>query len=114
VDDFRCDDDAVQAAQSAYHEIRVIDALRPHRSASDRFDALLPIEELFARIRRQQSFVGASRPVLVRLPPGAENACALIVHKDKSAVVPNHNERDQATAMKTSTLPYQGTPSKSL
>jgi len=55
-------------AQSPYHEIRFVDQPRPTSPRSDRCDLAPPLEELFGRIRREQSRVASTRPILVRLP----------------------------------------------
>jgi hypothetical protein len=53
-------------ATSAYDEVRFVEGIRPTapKSASARF--ALRIEDLFARVRRIQREMGATRPVLVR------------------------------------------------
>ncbi|MHC4696143.1 MAG: hypothetical protein ACYTFA_05300 [Planctomycetota bacterium] len=71
-------DDAIELlAASPYHEVRFIDQGRPDGpipARRGRFD--LAIEDLFGRIRREQIRIGATRPVLVRLPSGAETHTA--------------------------------------
>ncbi|UCE61175.1 MAG: hypothetical protein JSU63_05380 [Phycisphaerales bacterium] len=62
-------DDAIESlACSAYHEVRFLDQTRPGAPRSDREGLDLSVDELFGRIRREQVRLGATRPVLVRLP----------------------------------------------
>lgn len=67
--DISSDDSIELLAASPYHEVRFIDEARPGGpalSSPGRVD--LPIEELFGRIRTEQIRIGATRPVMVRLP----------------------------------------------
>lgn len=62
-------DDAVEAlARSPYHEVRFIDQGTPSARQGDRCDWAPTLQELFGRIRREQSRRRAVRPILVRLP----------------------------------------------
>jgi len=64
-------DEAIEVlACSPYHEIRIKDLARPDRAHSNRLAMPMSVEEMFGRIRREQARIGASRPVLVRLPAG--------------------------------------------
>lgn len=67
-DDLSTDDDVATLAGSAYQEVRFIDENRPGQFLNDRLDCEIKIEQLFARIRREQARVGSTRPALVRLP----------------------------------------------
>ena len=53
-------------ATSAYHEVHFVEGVRPtaRNSSPERF--ALRIEDLFARVRRVQQEMGATRPILVR------------------------------------------------
>lgn len=79
-DDVTTDEAIDLLGQSAYHEVRFFDQPRRSKSPSDRIDMGAPLEQLFARIRREQSRINVNRPVLVRLPsnssPGDAN-CAI-------------------------------------
>jgi hypothetical protein len=68
VDDVASDDDATRLAGSPYHEVRFIDQVHPGAAPSDRCTWKLTLEELFGRIRSEQSRLGVTLPVLVRLP----------------------------------------------
>ncbi len=60
-------DAAIEAlATSTYHEVRFVDGVRAggHGPSAPRF--ALRVEDLFARVRRVQRQVGATRPILVR------------------------------------------------
>ena len=81
-------DDSVESlASSPYHELRFMDRDRPEGSgpAGRRiFD--LPIEELFSRIRREQIRIGATRPVLVKLPSGPDTPSAVVPAPEPNTV----------------------------
>ena len=64
-------DDIESLATSPYHELRFIDGRRPGSPQSDRLRPSLSIEALFGQIRREQARLGATRPILVRLPSPA-------------------------------------------
>ena len=65
-----CDTNAVEAlAKSAYHEVRFFDQDRPGTARSDRCLMGVPLEELFGQIRREQTQLDRTAPVLVRVPP---------------------------------------------
>ncbi|MGB2987285.1 MAG: hypothetical protein WBE26_15560 [Phycisphaerae bacterium] len=68
VDDAVTEDDIAQLASSPYHEIRFIDRPRPGTPVSDRCTWKPSLAELLGRIRQEQSRLGATTPVLVRLP----------------------------------------------
>ena len=68
VDDVASDDDATRLAGSPYHEVRFIDRPRPGTAPSDRCTWKLTVEGLLGRIRNEQSRLGVTLPVLVRLP----------------------------------------------
>jgi hypothetical protein len=60
-------------ASSPYHEVRFIDQPRPEGSLRGGHGTQeLGVDEVFARVRREQISIGASRPVLVRLPRGTD------------------------------------------
>ena len=62
-------DDAIdRLATSPYHEVRFVDQARPGSPLSERRNWTMSIPELLGRIRAAQSSVGASTPILVRLP----------------------------------------------
>lgn len=67
-DDIATDDAVVTVAHSLYDEVRIEDADRRPRGQGDRMLHHRRIEDLFAAIRREQTRVGRTRPVLVRLP----------------------------------------------
>jgi len=67
-DDVASDDDATRLAGSPYHEVRFIDQPRLRTPPSDRCTWKLTLEGLFGRIRNEQSRLGVSLPVFVRLP----------------------------------------------
>ncbi len=69
--DLLTSEDVELVARSPYHEVRFVDPAPPAGSQVDRTRHALPVEELFGRIRREQSRIGAARPILVRLPAGA-------------------------------------------
>lgn len=63
------DYDAIETlARSAYHEVRFLECPRPTRPTAHRRLEPMSIDELFGRIRREQLRLGATRPILVRLP----------------------------------------------
>ena len=68
VDDVASDHDAIRLATAAYHEVRLLDQPRPGMASSDRCTWKLTLEELFGRVRNEQSRLGVTLPVLVRLP----------------------------------------------
>lgn len=68
VDDVPSDDDATRLAGSPYHEVRFIDQPRLGTPPSDRCTWKLTVDGLFVRICNEQSRLGVSLPVLVRLP----------------------------------------------
>ena len=61
-----------QLATSPYHEIRFVDRSRPSASTSEDGTRPTPLEELFARVRREQERHGAAGPILTRLPCDAD------------------------------------------
>ncbi|MCH9002498.1 MAG: hypothetical protein IIC02_07975, partial [Planctomycetes bacterium] len=64
-----CDANAVAAlARSAYHEVRFFDQDRPGSMRSDRCLMGVPLDQLFGQIRREQTRLGRTAPVLVRVP----------------------------------------------
>lgn len=67
-DDVVTDEAIEMLVQSPYHEVRFVDRPRPTEPLSDRCDLAPPLEELFGRIRCEQSHLTATRPILVRLP----------------------------------------------
>lgn len=77
LDDVVSPEAVAQVAQSSYHEVRFVDALRFRRQASDRGIAAPCVEELFARIRREQASANTTRPILVRLPMPKANLSEL-------------------------------------
>ncbi len=70
-DDFSTPPLVEAAAISAYSEIRIIDQIRSEAESLGRATLASSIEELFGCIRRAQVKVGATRPILVRLPASA-------------------------------------------
>jgi len=68
-DDLATDEEIRQTANSPYHEVRVFDQRRPGFSPVGQ-GAPVAVDELFGRIRRDQSKTGTTRPALVRLPTG--------------------------------------------
>jgi len=69
--DVTSDDATESIACSPYHEIRFLDKERRGAVESERQGKALPIDELFGRIRREQSRLRTMRPVLVRIPSPA-------------------------------------------
>lgn len=67
-DDVSTDDAIDRLATSPYHEVRFVDQARPGSPRSERRTWTMSIPELLGRIRAAQSRVGASTPILVRLP----------------------------------------------
>lgn len=67
-DDVRTQNDIEQLAASSYHEVRFQDAARPGVDSSRLVAPALPLSRLFGEIRRAQSALGVTRPILVRLP----------------------------------------------
>ena len=66
------DEDAIdRLACSPYDEIRVIDQTRHSRAPSGQSSLGTALNEIFGRIRREQTRAGTTRPILVRLPAGA-------------------------------------------
>ncbi len=64
-----CDANAVVAlGKSAYHEVRFFDQDRPGTMRSDRCLMGVPLDELFGQIRREQTRLDRTAPVLVRVP----------------------------------------------
>ncbi|MCH8150689.1 MAG: hypothetical protein IH987_22410 [Planctomycetes bacterium] len=55
-------------AKGAYHEVRFFDQDRPGTMRSDRGLTGLPLDELFGQIRHEQTRLGRTAPVLVRVP----------------------------------------------
>ncbi len=53
-------------ATSPYHEVRLLDSIRPAKASSAPLRHALRIEDLFSRVRRIERDRGATRPVLVR------------------------------------------------
>jgi len=68
LDDLPTEDAVAELVKSPYHEVRFIDQPRWGAPERDRFSWAPPLEELFARIRREQTRLGTTAPVLVRLP----------------------------------------------
>lgn len=68
MDDLPTEDAVAELVKSPYHEVRFIDQPRWGAPERDRFSWAPPLEELFARIRREQTRLGTTAPVLVRLP----------------------------------------------
>ncbi len=67
-DEMTADDAALQVARSPYHEIRFADQPGPNTPETDRSAPQVSLEELFGRVRQEQSRLGTEAPVLVRLP----------------------------------------------
>jgi hypothetical protein len=69
VDDVITDDAMQRLAVSPYDEVRVLDAFRPGagKSAAERRD--VRVERLFGQVLRLQAASGATRPILIRVPP---------------------------------------------
>ena len=72
-DDVRTQNDIEQLAASSYHEVRFQDAARPGVNGSIPAETALPLSRLFGEIRRAQSALGVTRPILVRLPLNTTN-----------------------------------------
>lgn len=75
--DVRSLDDIELIARSPYHEVRLIDDLRPGAEHSERMTTGLPLDELIGSIRRAQADVNLNLPVLVRLPAKAAEVFGL-------------------------------------
>ena len=69
VDDVVADEDIRYLAISSYDELRVIDSFRPGTGKSDSELREVKVEKLIGRVRRVQASVGATRPLLIRVPP---------------------------------------------
>ncbi len=85
--DILSDETIESLASSPYHEARFIDQTRPDVPTPARggsFD--WAIEVLFGRIRREQTRIGAARPVLVRLPSDAGVRRAAVPTSEPDAV----------------------------
>ncbi len=69
-------DDAVDAiAQASYHEVRFMDGSRPITNNLDhRISHKVQLDVLFGDIRRIQARIGATRPILTRLPSSVTTA----------------------------------------
>ena len=67
-DDVATEDAIESLACSPYHEIRFIDEERCVSAHADRASLGLPIDDLFGRIRKDQSRLQTTRPVLVKSP----------------------------------------------
>ncbi|MFQ5590992.1 MAG: hypothetical protein ACE5HE_07510 [Phycisphaerae bacterium] len=75
--DVSSDDSVALIAASPYNEVRFLDQTRPGSpvpTGPGRWG--LSIDELFGRIRREQVRIGATRPVLVRLPARGDTPSA--------------------------------------
>lgn len=70
VDDVITDEAVTEVAGSCYHEIRFLDRARAEPSPSDRCSWAPALDELFGRIRKEQTRLGKVTPILVRLPLG--------------------------------------------
>lgn len=65
-----CTNEDVEAfVASHFHEVRFIDETRTNMVISDRIEPL-PLEKLFASIRKLQASKRATLPILVRMPAG--------------------------------------------
>ena len=81
-----CLDTTVEAiARSPYHEVRFIDTPRPDTPPVARFDPPFPVEELMARVRREQLAARRTWPVLVRVASDARLSAATAVTPRASA-----------------------------
>lgn len=76
-DDFAGDAEIGRVAKSPYHEVRFFDQSRPRAPQAAQGTRKLALDELFGRIRREQSRIGVTRPALVRLPPGPPDVVGL-------------------------------------
>jgi len=74
-DDLATDEEVRHTANSPYHEVRVFDQRRPGFSPVGQ-GAPVTVDELFGRIRREQSKTSRTRPALVRLPAGPTGVAA--------------------------------------
>ena len=72
VDDVTSEEDIRLLAISSYDEIRVVDAFRPGTSRGEAELRDVKIERLIAQVMRAQSSLGATRPLLIRVPPPQE------------------------------------------
>ncbi len=67
--DFADTDDVQAIARSPFHEVRFIDGQRPlAKSLGQRMTSEVQLDVLFGDIRRVQARIGATRPILTRLP----------------------------------------------
>lgn len=88
VDDLPTEDAVAELIKGPYHEVRFTDRPRWGPPQGDRFSWTPPLEELFARIRREHSRLGTTAPVLVRLPSKEPKASGVST--------PNANRGDEA------------------
>ena len=77
VDDVTSERDMRLLALSSYDEVRVVDAFRPGTGRSEAELREIKVERLIAQVMRMQSSLGATRPLLVRIPPPQEAAPSL-------------------------------------
>ncbi len=77
VDDVVEDGDIRRLASSSYDEVRVIDSFRPSTGKSEAQLRDIKVEKFLGRVMRAQSSIGATRPMLIRVPaqaPSTESA----------------------------------------
>lgn len=67
-DDVHSQDEITAVASSPYHEVRFVDAMRNRESTASRLAISHDLDDLFGRIRREQSAAGLVRPILRRMP----------------------------------------------
>jgi hypothetical protein len=89
VDDVITDEAVSELAQSPYHEARFRDCSRVPAPPSDRSSWTPAIEDLFARVRREQTRLGRTMPILVRLPADRPATFPHRAQVDKGVTTPS-------------------------
>ena len=69
LDDVVTDKDVRLLAISSYNEVRVIDSFRPDTGKSGAELRGVKVDRLVGRVMREQASAGATRPLLIRVPP---------------------------------------------
>ncbi len=78
-------------ARSPFHEVRFIDGPRPEsKNLGQRISGDVRLDALFGDIRREQYRIGASRPILTRLPLSVTAASTMATEAFLSDNSPSH------------------------
>ncbi len=89
VDDVITDEAVTELAQSPYHEARFRDCPRVPAPPTDRSSWTPTIEDLFSRLRREQTRLGRTMPILVRLRADRPATSPHCVQVEKGATTPS-------------------------